>query len=127
MKLPVTTYVKTMETSRCLQILHPATFSFKEEGFLATHPPSCHPRRVFGSPESERKREKMIEKKKEREELKASRLKSLLVSKKVSDYCVCLGLYTAPKKYKLPKSTKAVNCYKDKMGRNQKSNKKAKI
>ena len=69
----------------------------------------------------------MREKKKEREELKASCPKSLIVSKKLSGYSVFLGLYTAPKQYKLPKSIKAVNCYKDKMGRNQKGNKKAKI
>ena len=100
------------------------TLYFKEEGFLATHPPSCLPWRVFGYPESERKEEKL---EKEWEEQKASRPKSLLVSKKVSGYSVCLGLYTAPKQYKLPKSTRTVNCYKDKMGRNQKRNKKAKI
>ena len=33
----------------------PSAFSFKEERILAAHPPSCHPRRVFGCPESERK------------------------------------------------------------------------
>ena len=32
------------------------------------------------------------------------------------------GFYTTLKQYKLPKSTKAVNCYKEKMGRNQKRN-----
>ena len=42
-------------TSGCLQILHPSAFSFKEEGFLATHPPSFNPRRVFGCLENERK------------------------------------------------------------------------
>ena len=54
---------------------------------------------------------------------------SLLMSQKKGSlhYSVCLGLYTTPKQYKLPKSTKSVNCYKDKMGRNQKRNKKAKI
>ena len=54
-------------TSSCLQILHPTAFSFKEEGFLATHPPSCHPRRVFGYPENERKWEKVREKEKRQE------------------------------------------------------------
>ena len=34
---------------------------------LAAHPPSCHPRRVFGSRESERKGKKMGEKEKKRE------------------------------------------------------------
>ena len=42
---------------------------------LATHPPSCHPRRMFGSRESERKGKKMGEKEKtgklERNGLKA--------------------------------------------------------
>ena len=42
-------------------------FAFKDEGGLATHPPSCHPRRVFGCPKSERKGEKMRETGKERE------------------------------------------------------------
>ena len=28
---------------------------FKDEGVLATHPPSCHPWRVFGNQERERK------------------------------------------------------------------------
>ena len=37
------------------------TLYFREEGVLATHPPSFHPRRVFGYPESEKKSEKMRE------------------------------------------------------------------
>ena len=37
------------------------TLYFKEEGGLATHPSSCHPWRVFGCPESERKGEKIRE------------------------------------------------------------------
>ena len=51
----------------------PVTVIFKDEGGLATHPPSCHPRRVFGFPESKRKGEKKRETGKEREELKSSR------------------------------------------------------
>ena len=66
-KLPVSTCVKTMRTSSYLRILHLAAFSFKEEGFLATHPPSCHPRRVFDCLKSERKGEKMRETGKEQE------------------------------------------------------------
>ena len=54
----VDTYGENMRTSSCLRILYPTAFSFKDEGFLATHPPSCHPHRVFGCPESERKWEK---------------------------------------------------------------------
>ena len=65
-------------------------------------------------------------KRKEAGELKASCQKEILLMKKMSRYSVCLGLYTAPKQYKLPKSTKAVNCYKDKMERNQKRNKNVK-
>ena len=38
-------------TSSSLKILHPAAFRFKEKQVLAAHPPSCHPRRVFGGPE----------------------------------------------------------------------------
>ena len=54
-------------TSSCLQILYQAAFSFKEEEFLATHPPSCNPQRMFGCPENERKWEKVREKEKKRE------------------------------------------------------------
>ena len=57
-----------------------ATFSFKEEGFLATHPPSCHPWMVFGCLENERKWVKMIDTGKEREELKASCPKRNLIN-----------------------------------------------
>ena len=69
----------------------------------------------------------MEEKEKKRELLKGSHLILLMSKKRGSGYSVCLGLYTALKQYKLPKSTKAVNCYKDKIGRNQKRNKKEKI
>ena len=34
--------LKKHGTSSCLQILHSTAFSFKKEGFLATHLPSCH-------------------------------------------------------------------------------------
>ena len=50
-------------TSSSLQILHPAAFCFKKERVLAARPSSCHPRRVFGYPESAKKmREKEAEK-----------------------------------------------------------------
>ena len=68
--MPVSTYVKNMEPSACLKILHLVALFFKEKKVLATQPPSCHPRRVFDCPESERK---MRETGKERGELKASR------------------------------------------------------
>ena len=42
----------------------PVAFLFKDKGGLATHPPSCHPQRVFGRRENERKWEKVIEKEK---------------------------------------------------------------
>ena len=62
-----------MKLSSSLKILYPAAFHFKEERVLAAHPLSCHPRRVFGCPESGRKGEKQRETGKEREELKAFR------------------------------------------------------
>ena len=42
-------------------------FVVKDEGGLAAHPLSCHPRRVFGCPENETKWEKVRENGKERE------------------------------------------------------------
>ena len=67
--------MKNMEPSACLRIQHPVAFFFKEKEVIATHPLSCHPRRVFGSLESERKGDEMREIEKEWEELKASRQK----------------------------------------------------
>ena len=64
--------MKNMEPSTCLRILHPVALFFKEKEVLATHPPSCHPRRVFGCPESERKLGKMGVTEIKREKLKAS-------------------------------------------------------
>ena len=72
------TCVETKRTSNYLQILHPAAFFSKEEGFLATHPLSCHPRRVFNFLENERKLEKVREKEKRRELPKGWRPKILL-------------------------------------------------
>ena len=42
---------------------------------LAAHPPSCHPWRVFGNQERERKRREKRENWKENEKLRAERLK----------------------------------------------------
>ena len=58
-KTTVNTCVENMRTPCYTQIPCPITFLFKEERILATHPPSCHPRRVFGYPENERKGEKV--------------------------------------------------------------------
>ena len=53
--MTVSTCVKNMELLILPKIMCPMTLYFKEEGVLATHPLSCHPRRVFGCLESERK------------------------------------------------------------------------
>ena len=54
-------------TSSSLQILHPEAFYFKEKRVLAAHPPSCHPRRVFGCLESAKKMREKGEKEEKRE------------------------------------------------------------
>ena len=46
--------------------------AFKEKRVLAAHPPSCHPRRVFGCPESAKKMREKGEKVRKAGELKAS-------------------------------------------------------
>ena len=61
--------MKNRGATSSLQILPPATFHFKEERVLAAHPPSCHPWRVFGTQESERKRREKRENWKENEKL----------------------------------------------------------
>ena len=71
-KLPVSNCVKTMEPSSSLNILYPAVFHFKEERVLAVHPPSCHPRRVFGYPKNGKKMRESEAKEKEVGALKAS-------------------------------------------------------
>ena len=68
-----TTTITCVETVRNPQNLWnplPVAVVFKDEEGLATHPPSCHPQRVFGYPESEGKREKIEQ---EWELLKGSR------------------------------------------------------
>ena len=72
------TYVKNRGTFSSLQILHSAAFCFKEEGILAAHPPSCHPRRVFGYPESAKKMREKGEKVRKAGELKASPVNLLI-------------------------------------------------
>ena len=42
------TYVENMRALALPQVPLLSTFYFKEGGGLATHPPSCHPQRVFG-------------------------------------------------------------------------------
>ena len=70
-KLPVSTCVKNKEPSSH-KILYPAAFHFKEERVLAAHPPSFHPRRVFGCLENGKKMKENERKWKRRENLKAS-------------------------------------------------------
>ena len=62
--------VKNRGTTSSLQILPPAAFYFKKEVVLAAHPPSCHPWRVFGNQERERKRREKRENWKENEKLR---------------------------------------------------------
>ena len=55
-----------------------------------------------------------------------SRPKVYSTKKSLMFQCVQLA-YIATKTTKLQKSTKAINCYKDKMGRNQNREQKAKL
>ena len=64
--------MKNMEPSSSLKILYPVAFHFKEERVLAVHPPSCHPRRVFGCPENGKKMRESEAEEKEAGALKAS-------------------------------------------------------
>ena len=63
-----------------LKILYPTAFHFKEERVLAAHPPSCHPWRVFGCPESGKKMKENGEKVKKAGELKAFAPKNYCLS-----------------------------------------------
>ena len=75
-------------TSSSLQILHPSAFCFKEERVLAVHPPSCHPRRVFGCLESVKKmREKGV--KEEKWETGKKRAESFCGQNLLIDFSVC--------------------------------------
>ena len=65
-----------------LKIMYPAAFHFKEERVLAAHPPSCHPHRVFGCPESGRKMKENERKWKRREKL----LRQNFIDEVIADY-----------------------------------------
>ena len=62
--------MKKRGTTSSLKISSPAAFYFKNEVVLAVHPPSCHPWRVFGNQERERKRKEKIENWKENEKVR---------------------------------------------------------
>ena len=78
--------MKNSGTTSSLKISPPAAFYFKKEVVLAAHPPSCHPWRVFGNQERERKRrEKRENRKPKREKLRRTeRLKLGLQTYKVA-------------------------------------------
>ena len=57
----------------------------------------------------------------------ALRVQKFIHRKKVSCYSVNNWLIQPQRQEKLQKSTKAINCYKDKMGRNKKGDQKAKL
>ena len=67
--------MKNMEPSSSLKIMYPAAFHFKEQRVLAVHPPSCHPRRVFGFPENGKKMRESEAEEKEAGALKGFPLK----------------------------------------------------
>ena len=91
--------MKNMETSS-LKILYPTAFHFKEERVLAAHPPSCHPRRVFGNQERERKMRESGGKRKEAGTAPAY----FINQKKLSLVTVHRCLYTAPAKQNYKKN-----------------------
>ena len=62
--------MKSMGTTSSFKISPPAAFYFKKELVSAAHPPSCHPWRVFGNQERERKRREKRENWKENEKLR---------------------------------------------------------
>ena len=62
--------MKNKGTTSSFKISPPAAFYFKKEVVLAAHPPSCHPWRVFGNQERERKRREKRENWKENEKLR---------------------------------------------------------
>ena len=64
--------MKNMEPSSSLKILYQVAFQFMEERVLAVHPPSCHPRRVFGYPKNGKKMRESEAEEKEAGVLKAS-------------------------------------------------------
>ena len=62
--------MKNRGTTSNLKLSPLAAFYFKKEVVLAAHPPSCHPWRVFGNQERERKRREKRENWKENEKLR---------------------------------------------------------
>ena len=65
--------------------------------------------------------------KKKNGKIGALHAKSLFIGQKFLCYNVYNWIIYPPRQAKLPKSTKVINYYKDKMGRNQKRNRKAKL
>ena len=53
--MTINTCVETVRNPENPWNPHPVAFLFKDKGGLATHPLSCHPHRVFGKRENERK------------------------------------------------------------------------
>ena len=100
-----------MKPSSSLKITYPTAFHFKEERVLAAHPPSCHPRRVFGCPESERKGEKARKNGKERKAESFSPI--LLLSQNLSLITVQELIY-CPIQEKLQKEPKSKVITRDK-------------
>ena len=70
--------MKSRGTTSNLKISPPADFYFKKEVVLASHSPSCHPWRVFGNQERERKR-------REKRENKAKQENKTLFTKAVNE------------------------------------------
>ena len=84
----------------------PNSLPLRGKRALATHPPSCHPRRVFGSLENEKENEKNREQRgAEAGELKASPI-TLLIDSVMSHYNVAWALNTAPKTIQITKMNK---------------------
>ena len=122
-KLPVSTCVKTMEPSACRQILHPAAFPFKEEGFLANHPLSCHPQGVFGNRESGKKMKESKGMGKQRENCRPPSL----YYQKSSLYSVWSGGFYSQPIVQFTTNYKNKHYYKEKVGRKPKREQKAKM
>ena len=96
----------------------PVAFSFKEEGFLAAHPPSCHPRRVFGCPKSGKKM-KENEGRGERGRSTESFSTILFIDGSTLSQTLTPS-YVLLKAREVTKKTKTKSYYKDKFGINKK-------
>ena len=86
--------MKNMEPSSSLKILYPTAFHFKKERVLASHPPSFHPWRVFGFPESGEKMRESGGKRKEAGTVE--RFPPILLMSKSSLCLQCIGAYILP-------------------------------